>query len=202
MERILQRINGWKEKNLSTAGKETLLKSVVQAIPVYAMSVFKLPKGICKDMCDVIAKFWWGDDDNGRKMHWFAWWKLCFPKNQGGLGFRDFHSFNLAMLAKQVWRLIVNPEFLCARILKAKYHPNQDILDAGPKKGSSFTWQSIVAGIQTFKRGYIWRVGNGDSINIWRDPWIPTSPNRKIISERGAALIDRVSDLISPVTGQ
>ena len=60
VERILQRTNGWKEKNLSTTGKQTLLKSMVQAILVYAVSVFKLPKGICKDMCDVIAKFWWG----------------------------------------------------------------------------------------------------------------------------------------------
>lgn len=114
VERIMQRIHGWKEKSLSVAGKETLLKAVAQAIPVYAMSV--LPKGVCKDMADVIAKYWWGDDENSRKMHWFAWWKLCFPKSLGGLGYRDFHSFNLAMLAKQAWRLFTNPDSFCAKI--------------------------------------------------------------------------------------
>ena len=51
-------------------------------------------------------------------------------------------------------------------VLKAKYYPNEHILQAGPKSGSSFTWQSIVAGIATFKRGYIWRIGNGEDINI------------------------------------
>jgi hypothetical protein len=61
------------------------------------MSVFLIPKGVCKGMMDAISKFWWGDDDNSNKMHWFAWWKLCYPKNEGGMGFRDFHSFNLAM---------------------------------------------------------------------------------------------------------
>ena len=71
----------------------------------------------------------------------------------GGLGFRDLHSFNLAMLAKQCWRLIQKPDSLCARVLGAKYFPHDDILKAGPKSGSSYTWQSIVAGIQTFKRG-------------------------------------------------
>jgi hypothetical protein len=202
VERIIQRISGWKEKILSIGGKEILLKAIAQAIPVYAMSVFLIPKGVCKSMMDAISQFWWGDDDNSKKMHWFAWWKLCYPKCEGGMGFRDFHSFNLSMLAKQVWRLVNDPESLCARVLRAKYYPHGDILKAAPKAGSSYTWQSIVAGITTFKRGYIWRVGNGERINIWTDPWIPSSPDRKVISARGAALLSKVSDLIDPITGQ
>ena len=73
---------------------------------------------------------------------------------------------------------------------------------AGPKKGSSFTWQSIVAGIQTFKRGCIWRVGTGSQINIWNDPWIPISENRKIITPRGATMLSKVEELIDSYTGQ
>jgi hypothetical protein len=88
------------------------------------------------------------------------------PYEEGGMGFRDFHSFNLAMLAKQVWRLINEPESLCAKVLRVKYYPHGDILKAGPKAGSSYTWQSIVVGLATFKRGHIWRVGKGESIDI------------------------------------
>jgi hypothetical protein len=163
VERVMQRIKGWKEKFLSIGGTEILLKVVAQSIPVYAMSVFLLPKNVSKKITDVISQFWWGDDDHGKKMHWYSWWKLCFPKQEGGMGFRDLHSFNLAMLAKQVWRLIDDPNSLCAQVLRAKYYPSGDLLKAGPRAGSSFTWQSIVAGIQTFKRGCIWRVGNGES---------------------------------------
>jgi hypothetical protein len=97
IERIIQRINGWKEKMLSIGGKKILLKAVARAIPVYAMSVFLIPKGVCKRMMDAISRFWWGDDENSNKMHWLAWWKLCYPKKEEGIGFRDFHSFNLAM---------------------------------------------------------------------------------------------------------
>jgi hypothetical protein len=149
-------------------------------------------------MMDAFAKFWWGDDENNNKMHWYAWWKMCYPKNEGGMGFRNFQSFNLAMLAKQVWRLIDNPNSLCARVLGAKYYPNGDILRAGPKAGSSFTLQSILSSLTTFKRGFIWRVGDGDSINIWTDPWIPSSPSWKIQTRRGSILLTKVSQLIDP----
>jgi hypothetical protein len=201
VERIIQLIKGWKEKQLSIGGKEILIKAVAQCISVYAMSVFLIPKNVCKKMTDVIAQFWWGDDDHGKKMHWYSWWKLCFPKKEGGMGFRDLHSFNLAMLSKQVWRLIDDPNSLCAQILRAKYYPEGDILKAGPKAGSSFTWQSIVAGIQTFKRGCIWRLGNGDKVDIWRDPWIPSRPNRKVMSPRGDCLLRKVDELIDPISG-
>jgi hypothetical protein len=152
-------------------------------------------------MMDAISQFWWGDDENSKKMHWMTWWKLCYPKNEGGMGFRDFHSFNLAMLAKRAWRLINAPGSLCAQVLQAKYYPQGDILKAGPKSGCSFTWQSILAGLHTFKRGYIWRVGNGDSIKIWEDSWIPSSPSRWILSPRAGAVYTKVSELISLISG-
>jgi hypothetical protein len=200
VERIIQRINEWKEKLLSIGGKEILLKAVAQAIPVYAMSVFQIPKGVCKRMMDAISQFWWGDDVNSNKMHWNAWWKLCYPKSEGGMGFRDFHSFNLATLAKLPWRLINEPNYLCSRVLRAKYYLDGDILKAGPKAGASFTWQSSLAGIPTLKRGLIWRVSDGESINIWNDPWIPSSADRKIVTPRGTTVLTKVCELISPIT--
>lgn len=108
--------------------------------------------------------------------------KLCFPKKDGGMGLRDLYSFNLAMLAKQVWRLLDEQKSLCARVLQSKYYPSGDLLAAGSKKGASFTWQSIVAGIQTFKQGHMWRFGNGEKVNIWKGHWILSSPSRKILT--------------------
>ena len=82
---------------------------MAQAIPVYAMHVFQIPKGVCKGMMDAISELWWGDEENSNKMHWYAWWKHCYPKNEGVMGFRDFHSLILAVQAKQGWRLINEP---------------------------------------------------------------------------------------------
>ena len=54
-------------------GKEILLKPVAHAIPFYTMPVFKLPKGFCKAVTDEMSSFWWRDNEDKKKMHWFAW---------------------------------------------------------------------------------------------------------------------------------
>lgn len=106
------------------------------------------------------------------------------------------------MLAKQCWRLIDNYDSLCAKVLRSKYHPSGDLLNCNLKKGSSYAWQSISSGIQTLKKGCIWRVGNRLKINIWEDCWIPNSSSRKIITARGNCVLTTVNELISPVTGE
>jgi hypothetical protein len=63
-ERISKRIQGWKEKMLSHAGKEILIKVVAQAIPTYAMGCFDLTKGLCDEISSMIGRFWWSQQDN------------------------------------------------------------------------------------------------------------------------------------------
>lgn len=193
IDRVLGKTKGWKEKMLSMRGKEILIKAIAQAIPAYGIVVFLIPKGVCKGMTHTIAQFLWGDDEEHRRMHWKAWWKL---------GFRDLYSFNIAMLAKQAWRLLLEPESLCVTVLRAKYYPDGNLLKARLKKGSSFTWQSIIEGLKSFKRGCIWRVGDGLQINIWEDNWIPSSLTKKIATPRGNNLVSMVHEVINPVDGQ
>ena len=119
IDRVTKLLCGWKEKMLSYGGKETLIKSIIQAIPTYAMSVFRLSKQVCKGIISAISQFWWEDDDQQKHIRWFAWWKMCVPKEKGGMGFRDREAFNQALLAKQAWRILQVPTSLCARVLKA-----------------------------------------------------------------------------------
>jgi hypothetical protein len=69
LERIIERLKGWKERFLSMGGKEILLKAIIQAIPVFAMGIFKIPKKLCKDINDAMSGFWWGDTEEQRRMH-------------------------------------------------------------------------------------------------------------------------------------
>jgi hypothetical protein len=66
-ERVEKRLSDWKTKFLTQAGKEVLLKAVVQAIPTYSMSIFLLPKELCKELNKLMQKFWWGHKENDKK---------------------------------------------------------------------------------------------------------------------------------------
>lgn len=119
------------------------MKAVVQAIPTFAMSCFKLPIGLCNDIEAMIQKFWWGQRGDHRKIHWKKLEILCQPKSKGGLGFRELGKFNEAMLAKQVWRLVHDTDSLFYRVFKAKYFPTGTIFDAKASSGS-YAWRSIL----------------------------------------------------------
>lgn len=117
-ERIWRLLHNWHEKLFSIGGKEVLLKVVIQSIPTYVMSCFRLPLGFCNQLESMMANFWWGMNKEGNKIHWKRWKMLCKSKFEGGLGFRSFIHFNQAMLAKQAWRLYRNPDSLLGRLLK------------------------------------------------------------------------------------
>ena len=112
IERVWSKLKGWKEKMMSQAGKEILIKAVAQAIPIYAMGCFLLLKVLHKDLERMMSRFWWGQKMQERKVHWLSWSKLCMPKLMGGIRFWELHSFNLAMLTKQGWRLMKNTHSL------------------------------------------------------------------------------------------
>jgi hypothetical protein len=165
-DRIWKKIQGWKIKLLSKAGKEVLIKAVIQSMLTYAMSVFDLTEMLCDGISSMIGRFWWANQDNEKKIHWLSWEMLSKRKSKGGMGFRDLHCFNLAMLARQGWRLIHHHDSLCAQVLKARYFPHGNLLKAKEKSGISYAWRSILHGVQALQKGLIWRVGNEENINI------------------------------------
>ena len=152
-EKVKKKLSGWKEKILSMGGQEILIKAVVQAIPTYTMSCFQIPKSLCDEIEAMMRKFLWGQRGQESKIAWVSWKKMCKSKLNEGMAFRNLQAFNLVMLAKQGWRLILNPNSLVAQIYKARYHPHDDIFRAKLGSSPSYAWRSILNGLEVVKRG-------------------------------------------------
>ncbi|GAU43245.1 hypothetical protein TSUD_241360 [Trifolium subterraneum] len=163
--------------------KEIMIKSVLQAISSYVMSMFILPASLIDDIKKMINAFWWrgGNTNNNsshKGIHWLAWERLACPKAHGGLGFRNFEAFNKAMVAKQVWNIIQNPNTLVAKLIKARYFPHSSLFEAPLGYNPSFAWRSMWRARQILSLGCRWRIGSGDNICVMHDPWLRGSANR------------------------
>ena len=196
-DRLRDRLSGWFAKLLSLGGKEILIKAVAMAMPVYAMSCFKLTKTSCDNLTKAMADFWWNSLEHKRKMHWLSWTKLCLAKEQGGLGFKDIQSFNQALLAKQAWRILNHPDSLLARVFKSRYFKSTDFLSAKNGPRPSYAWRSIQFGKDLLRQGLRKHIGNGETVSVWVDRWIEGNERRvPLMKNIFVDLLLKVSDLI------
>ncbi|KAH7533562.1 hypothetical protein FEM48_Zijuj04G0144400 [Ziziphus jujuba var. spinosa] len=202
-EKLQNTLEGWKSKVLSKAGKATLIKSVAQAGPVYTMSTFKIPNSLCNEMDTAIRRFWWGAKEGSK--HYLAlksWNLLCQPKALGGLGFRKFKDFNLALLAKLGWKLAKGEESLWTQIIRAKYLRNKSFFGCKFKAGNSYVWKSLLCSKEIVRKGSCFKIGNRWGTNPWKDPWVPDIRDKtpKLIQGADESQVQRVAELLNPHT--
>ncbi|OMO55679.1 reverse transcriptase [Corchorus capsularis] len=197
-EKVEARLKSWKQQLLSLAGKEILIKAVASSIPAYVMMCFKFPKKVCADINSMVANFWWGQQDNEKRIHWVSWEKMTLPKEEGGMGFKELEAFNRALLAKQIWRILENPEAMWVKVLKGIYFPNADIMTAKKGARASWSWQSLLEGRNFIKEHLVWQVGDGKQVQIWHDNWIPEVGMLNIPEDMLQDRPEQVSELIEP----
>ena len=120
------------------------------------------------------------------------------PERRRRLGFCSLSEFNSALLAKQGWRITQHPNSLVARLYKAKYYPGGSFWTAEPHPSPSYSWRSIFSTWEVLLQGSYWQVGDGISINIATDSWIPGVPDFKPDANTSLPQdMVKVSDLIS-----
>nr|GFB89690.1 RNA-directed DNA polymerase, eukaryota [Tanacetum cinerariifolium] len=96
----------WADTVQKLRSRLTLLKSVLGASPLYNMSIYKVPKGVLKEMKAIRCNFFNGADHAERKIAWVCWDKVLASKKNGGLGVSSFHALNRALLLKWVWHFL------------------------------------------------------------------------------------------------
>lgn len=110
--------------------------------------------------------YWWKSSggNQSKGIRWMAWNKMSLSESNRGLGFHDLQGFNIALLGKHVWNLCHNPTSLVARLLKARYFPDDHILQASKGSRSSFIWVGIWEAKEKLRKGFKWVLGDGEDI--------------------------------------
>jgi hypothetical protein len=120
----------------------------------------------------MLNSFWWGGGDNNKDIRWLAWERISCAKGEGGLGFRDFKTFNMAMVAEQGWKIMTRPKTLVAKIFKARYFPHSSLIEANLGSNPSYVWRSLWKSCNVLKLGCRWNIGDGNNIKVMEDCWI------------------------------
>lgn len=161
----------WKEKLLFQEGKEVLQPS--QITPRVASNSLDFFTRSQKANVEVFE----GQKRDEQKIHWRNQKKICMPKRNGGLNFKNLMDFNLALLTKQRQNILTKTDSLLHQaFFKAKYFSHGHLFY--PKLGSnpSYAWWGIREIILWIQQGSIWRIGDGSSVKVWTDKWIPRQP--------------------------
>ncbi|KAL4196754.1 hypothetical protein AMTRI_Chr04g184730 [Amborella trichopoda] len=100
------------------------------------------------------------------------WNTNCLHQAEWGLGIRDIVDFNIAMMMKLVWRILVDPSSLFAQVFKHRYFKNSSIWKTKYKRYSSYVWRGIRLGLSHLKDNVWWVIGDGWLVDFWADPWL------------------------------
>ncbi|KAJ0878597.1 putative RNA-directed DNA polymerase [Helianthus annuus] len=178
-----KRLSLWKAALLSIGGRVTLIRSVLESLPTYFMSLYKAPKKVIKDLESIIKKFLWGGSSNVRKTHWVAWDRVTLPRKAGGLGLSKLADINAALLCKWVWRFKNEPDSLWVSVINAIHSGRSEWVLLPFNKAIRGTWSNICNIInkvfidnKPLRRFFKGEVGSGVDIYFWLDPWIAEEP--------------------------
>jgi hypothetical protein len=118
--KLEKRLNIWSHRWLSRVDRLILVKSILEAILVYWMSLAWIPKGILERIKKICSKFMWVGTKDKQVIPWVRWSTLAIPKVLGGWGLKNIFLFAKSLAAKLVWRLL-STENLWTQVVTQKY---------------------------------------------------------------------------------
>ncbi|GJZ04462.1 RNA-directed DNA polymerase, eukaryota [Tanacetum coccineum] len=121
IDKVKSRLSNWKLKSLSIGGRLTLLKSVLGSIPIFHMSIFKVPLTVLRSLESIRCQFFNGHELKSNKSSWVKWNSVLAAKEKGGLGVSSLFALNRALLMKWFWRFYSHNDSLWSRVIKAIY---------------------------------------------------------------------------------
>ncbi|KAL5172857.1 putative ribonuclease H protein [Glycine soja] len=127
-----------------------------------------VPRMVANKLIRIQRSFLWGGGRDNNKIAWISWKTVCLPKQKGGLGIKDIHTFNMALLGKWMWNLMYQQGALWVAILEAKYGGWRGLVEEGNSSCQSIWWRDLKKAIhmpyngKTLYQQIKWKVECGD----------------------------------------
>lgn len=94
--------------------------------------------------------------------------------------------------------MFTEPQSTLAKVLKSRYFPNTPLIQAKPNNSSSYFLKGFIWGLELVRKGSRKMVGNGHSIKLFQDPWLPRPTSFKVLSSRDCEDESLVKEFITP----
>ena len=143
VDKIQDRLNCWKGTCISRAGRLVLIKAVLQSLPIYYLSLFKMPSQVAQEIIKIQRRFLWSGKQQGKYQALVKWELIQKPKNKGGLGVKDCILHNAALLFKWWWRYACEEGALWKRIVDSIHEDTVSIMPSKTKSAVPGPWSMI-----------------------------------------------------------
>ena len=185
--KIQHKLASWKASCLSRAGKLVLIRAVLNSLPVYYLSLFKMPRKVANEIIRLQSRFLWNGNDGKRYSALVKWDVVQRPKKQGGLSVGDPMLKNAALLFKWWWRFACEEGAMWRRVVHSLHEEDQILLPTknasslpGPWKDiKKIAWKEIPTTKAFFEHISV-RVGNGSKVKFWLDVWAHRKPLKEV----------------------
>ncbi|KAJ0788573.1 putative RNA-directed DNA polymerase [Helianthus annuus] len=178
-----KRLSSWKAQSFSIGGRITLIKAVLESLPIYYFSLFKAPVKVVNKLESLMRRFLWAGKEEVKKMHWVSWDRVALPKKLGGLGLCKLNYINISLLTKWIWRFKAEEDSLWKLVIKAIHGKERKWAFLPLNSAVSGVWKTLVKivegtvikgkGLNVLIKGH---PGTGRHIKFWSDFWIGDRP--------------------------
>ncbi|RVW50222.1 Threonine--tRNA ligase, mitochondrial 1 [Vitis vinifera] len=176
-ERFRKRLAKWKRQFISKGGRMALIQSTLSSMPIYLMSLLRIPRAVSLRLEKIQRDFLWGGGALKKKPHLVKWDTVCLDKSKGGLGVRRLSILNRALLCKWNWRFANERDKLWRCVISRKFGEEEGgwySKEVREGFGVGF-WKDIRKEGALLQNRVGFSVGNGRRVKFWKDNWCGNS---------------------------
>lgn len=173
IDKIRTRLLSWTSKHLSYAGRLQLISSVISSISNFWCSVFRLPARCFDEIESMCGAFLWSGNPNISSGAKVAWFDVCRPKDEGGLGLRRLREVSRVFAYRLIWSLFTLSGSLWVASTKVNLMKKGSFWTAPNSTLGSWIWKKLLKLRDEVTPFIRVEIGNGENASFWFDSWLP-----------------------------